>query len=101
MRVVWSPLAIERAAEEAAFIASDKPEAAKNWLNGLFAVVDRLALFPFSGKEVPEIPGEYRQLTYKSHRVVYRVHNDAVAILTVRRFKQLLRPEDLSQEPAG
>ena len=64
MRIIWSPLAIERAAEEAAFIASDKPQAASKWLNGLFAAVDRLALFPFAGKAVPEIAvGEYRQLT--------------------------------------
>ena len=66
MKVVWSPLAIERAAAEAAFIAADKPEAARKWLNGLFAAVDRLATFPLSGKAVPEIPlAEYRQLTYK------------------------------------
>ena len=95
MRIVWSPLAIERAAAEAAFISADKPEAARNWLNGLFAAVDRLAAFPLSGKAVPEISlAGYRQLTYKSHRVVYQVRGDIVAIVTVRRFKQQLPPSD-------
>ena len=102
MRIVWSPVAVQRAGEEAGFIAADKPEAASKWLEGLFAAVDRLASFPLSGKAVPEIAsGDYRQLTYKSHRVVYRVRNNVVAILTVRRFKQVLRPEELPQEPAG
>jgi hypothetical protein len=30
-------LAIERAIEEASFIALEKPEAAEHWLDGLFA----------------------------------------------------------------
>ena len=98
MKIVWSPLAIDRASEEAAFIAGDKPEAAKRWLEGLFATVDRLATFPLLGKAVPELrAAEYRQLTYRSHRVVYRVNDDSVAILTVRRFKQQLRPEELRE----
>ena len=101
MKIVWSPLAIERAAAEAAFIGADKPEAARKWLNGLFAAVDGLATFPLSGKTLPEIPlAEYRQLTYKSHRVVYKLLGDVVAIVTVRRCKQLLPPSDLS-ETAG
>ncbi len=96
MKIVWSPRAIDRASEEAAFIATDKPEAARRWLEGLFAAVDRLAFFPLSGKRVPEIRNsDYRQLTYRSHRIVYRIDEGAVAILTVRRFKQKLRPEEL------
>lgn len=98
MRIIWSPLAIERAWEEAAFIASDKPETAKRWLEGLLAAVDRLATFPLSGRRLPEIPNlDYRQLRYRSHRVVYRINEGEVAILTVRRFKQQLRPEELRE----
>ena len=36
MRIVWSPLAIERAYEAAKYIARDKPEAARSWLEGVF-----------------------------------------------------------------
>lgn len=46
MKVVWSPLAINRAAEEASFIGEDKPQAAQRWLEGLFTAVDRLETFP-------------------------------------------------------
>jgi plasmid stabilization system protein ParE len=42
MRVVWSPLAIERAAEAAAFIAKDSPAAARELLFGNYRVVYRI-----------------------------------------------------------
>jgi toxin ParE1/3/4 len=96
VKVVWSQLAIDRAEEEAAFIAQDKPEAAVRWIEGLFAVVDGLATFPESGPIVPEIGlPNYRQLPYGAHRVVYRIDTGVVAILTVRRFKQQLRKSEL------
>ena len=96
MKVVWSRLAIDRAEEEATFIAQDKPEAALRWIEGLFAAVDRLEIFPNAGPIVPEIGlPNYRQLPYGSHRIVYRIDPGVIAILTVRRFKQLLRPSEL------
>jgi plasmid stabilization system protein ParE len=100
VRIVWSPLAIDRAFEEAAFIARDKPEAAEWWLEGLSVVVDRLETFPDSGREVPELPRtKYREVICRSHRVVFAVEGKSVRILTVRRFKQKLDPSEV--EGAG
>ena len=50
MKIVWSPLAIERAYEQAVYIAQDRPQAALKWLDGLFSVVERLVRFPESGR---------------------------------------------------
>jgi len=36
MRVVWSPLAMERAAEAAEYIADDNPDVDARWIDGLF-----------------------------------------------------------------
>jgi toxin ParE1/3/4 len=96
LRIVWSPLAIERAYEAAKYIARDKPEAARSWLEGVFEAVDRLDAFPQSGRMVPEIGlPEYREIVYqKSYRIVYYVDKSTVRILTVRNFAQLL---DLSE----
>jgi len=95
LRVISSPLAVERAYEEARYIARDKPGAALIWLEGLFDSTDRLAEFPQSGRIVPEIGvPEYRELIYKSHRVIYRVQDKSLAILTIRRSRRLL---DLSE----
>lgn len=100
MKIVWSPLAIERAYEAAAYIAQDKPEAALKWLDGLFKVTDRLGRFPRSGRMVPEIASEeFREVVYRSsHRVIYRIERSSVSILTVRSFSQQLDPSDL-QDP--
>ncbi len=100
MRIVWSPLAIERAYEAAAFIAGDKPEAALRWLDGLFAVTDRLEMFPESGRVVPEIGlPEFREVVYRNaYRVIYRVEKSRVAILTVRNFAQRLDASELVED---
>jgi plasmid stabilization system protein ParE len=92
VKVIWSPLAIERAHEEARFIAADKPEAALRWLDGLFGCTDRPERFPDSGRVVPEIGlPEFREVIFgKAHRVLYRRGKDRVSILTVRRSEQRL-----------
>jgi toxin ParE1/3/4 len=97
LRIVWSPLAIERAYEASKYIARNKPETARSWLDGIFDAVDRLEAFPQSGRMVPEIGlPEYRELVYrKSYRVVYYVDKSSVRILTVRNFAQLLNRDEL------
>lgn len=97
MKVEWAPLAIERAYEEARYIAADKPDAALMWLEGLFACTDRLEHFPDSGRVVPEIGlPEYREIVYrKSHRVVYRRDAEIISILTIRRYRQQLDVSEL------
>ncbi len=99
MKIVWSPLASDRAYEAAVFIAGDKPQAALRWLDGLFAVTDRLEQFPESGRVVPEINRpEFREVVYRhSYRVIYRVERNQVSILTVRNFAQQLDPDELNQ----
>jgi len=91
-------MAIERAYEEAQWIADDKPEAALRWLDGLFQSTDRLEAFPESGPMVPEIgSAQYRQIIYRSHRVIYRLESNGISILTVRRSKRLMDISELQQ----
>ena len=101
MKIVWSPLAIRRAYEAAAYIAGDRPEAALRWLDGLFEVTDRLERFPESGRIVPEIGlPEFREVVYrKAYRVIYRVEQKRVSILTVRNFAQLLDESEMGLPP--
>ena len=103
MKIVWSPLAIERAYETAAYIAGDKPRAALRWLEGLFEMTDRLETFPESGRIVPEIGlPEFREVVYRrAYRVIYRVEPTRVSILTVRNFAQLLDTSELNIGPGS
>ncbi|MCL1487555.1 MAG: type II toxin-antitoxin system RelE/ParE family toxin [Marinobacter sp.] len=57
MKIIWSPLALERIEDISRYIAEDNPDAALQWVNDLFATVERLADFPKSGRMVPEVGG--------------------------------------------
>lgn len=98
MRVVWSPLALERVEDIALYIAEDKPDAAVKWVDDLFATVERLADFPESGRMVPEVGSRrIREVIFGSYRVIYSV-KEQVDVLTVRRSSQLLRLSELGDE---
>ena len=96
MRVVWSPLAIERAAEAATYIARDTPIAARRWVDGLFAAAGTLSRLPERGRLVPELRrADIRELLFGDYRIVYRVEARRVAILTVRHLRRRFDPEEV------
>ncbi|MDP2854526.1 MAG: type II toxin-antitoxin system RelE/ParE family toxin [Smithellaceae bacterium] len=96
MKILWSPLAIDRASEIAEYIALDKSAAADNWINTLFSKVEQLKFSPKSGRVVPEIGDEqFRELIYGNYRIIYRIEKKQVSILTIRHGKQILPMEDI------
>jgi plasmid stabilization system protein ParE len=98
VKVVWAPLAIERAVEQAKYIAADKPEAGRRWLSDLFASVAKLSKFPQIGRQLPELARpDLRELDFRGHRVIYRVERRQVSILTVRHGKRLLDPSEVAE----
>jgi len=100
MKIVWSPLALERVEDIAQYIAEDKPAAAVKWVDELFSTVERLADFPESGRIVPEVGAHrIRVVMFGAYRVIYSI-KDQVDILTVRRSNQLLRESELGGEEA-
>lgn len=98
MRIVWSPLALERVENIAQYIAEDKLGAAVEWVDGIFDTVERLADFPESGRVVPEVGGRrIREVIFGTYRIIYSFR-DQIDILTVRRSSQLLRMSELGDE---
>lgn len=95
MKVIWSPLALERVNEIADYIAEDSVEAARLFLIDIFGAVDRLQSFPNSGRVVPEVKRpNIREIIFKNYRVIYRVEARKVSVLTVRHGKQRLPLEE-------
>jgi plasmid stabilization system protein ParE len=91
MKIIWSPLAIDRASEIARYIAQDKPTAAEKWINTVFSKVEQLKSSPEIGKIVPEIRNDqFRELIYGNYRIVYRIEKEQISILTIRHGKQIL-----------
>lgn len=96
MRIVWSPLAIDRASEIAQYIAMDKPSAAENWINTIFTKVERLEFLPEIGRIVPEVNNrQIRELVYGNYRIIYRIETEQVSILTIRHGKQILPIDEI------
>ncbi len=94
MRVIWSPLALERVESIARTIADDRPDAAVKWVRDVFARVAQLARFPEPGALVPELTRpEVRQLTYPPYRIIYKVEVNRVVILTIRHGRQGFDPD--------
>jgi toxin ParE1/3/4 len=99
MRIIWSPLAIDKVSEIAKYIAKDKSEAAEKWIDQIFNSVKKLENFPQIGRIVPEANRkEIREILLKNYRIIYRVEDVQLTILTVRHGKQILPVEDLKEK---
>lgn len=93
MNITWSQEAGENLADTEEFIARDSPERAARFVD---AIIDHaeaiLADNPRSGRTVPEIGNpDIRELIYRGYRVVYRLNDDRIDILTVFEGHRLLR----------
>ena len=96
MKIIWSPLAIDRVAEIAQYIALDSPNSAQKWVDLTFQVVERLERFPKSGRIVPEIKqDDFREIIHGNYRIIYRLKSDIVSILTVKHGRQILPIDEI------
>jgi addiction module RelE/StbE family toxin len=63
------------------FIARDSPRAAEALVERLLTATERLAVFPESGRVVPEYPAlGYREIIVSSYRVLYQLADNTVWI---------------------
>jgi toxin ParE1/3/4 len=96
MKIVWSPLAIDRASEIANYIAQDKPSAAEKWITTIFSKVEQLKSSPEIGRMVPEIGNDqFRELIYGNYRIIYRIEKKQISVLTIRHGKQILPVKEI------
>ena len=96
MKVEWSPRAMQRAREIADFIAVDNVEASRMWLFEVISKTDQLENFPRSGRIVPEYNrSDLRELFHGKYRIVYRVTEKQVSILTVWHSRRNLPKKEV------
>ncbi len=78
------------------FIRGDSPAAAASAVRRIADAIDRLELFPESGRVLPEDPaGQYRELIVRSHRVIYRADEGVVTLLAITTARVPLDLDDL------
>jgi len=91
MRIIWSPLAVDRASEIADYIVQDKPSAAEKWIDTVFSKVEQLKSSPEIGRIVLEIhDSQFREIIYGNYRIIYRIEIKQISILTIRHGRQIL-----------
>jgi toxin ParE1/3/4 len=89
--LVWTDRAVRDLKAIDAYIAADDPVAAAHWVDKLLAAGERAARLPHSGHRVREHGrDDLRQILVRSYRIVYRIHDKQVDILTVFEGHHLL-----------
>jgi toxin ParE1/3/4 len=97
MKIIWSPLAVDRISEIAEYISMDNPTAAADWVDMVFSRVEQLKSFPESGRVVLETTNEkIRELFFGHYRIIYRIEEKRISVLTVRHGKQILPAVEIS-----
>jgi len=83
-RLLWTEPARDDLREIFQFIRQDNPVGARNVIQEIREKVERLAQFPLSGRDVPELPDpSLREVIVGNYRVIYRLVGNMVEILTV------------------
>jgi len=82
--VRWTPQALDDLEAICLFVARDAPRMAVVFADRVFRAADQLAIFPHSGRSVPELAlPDVREVILGSYRLIYRIRAEDVEILTL------------------
>ena len=94
-RLRWTPQALEDIEAICAYIERDSNYYARIFASQIIEKASTLESFPKVGRIVPEINREdIREIVHGNYRIIYRLINDKVQILTIYHSARLL---DLSE----
>jgi plasmid stabilization system protein ParE len=96
--IYWTRQAREDLRAVRAHIARDAPATASAYVRKLRLSVGRLRQFPYSGEVIPEIGREeLREVLQGNYRIIYRVSESRVDILTVFHSARIFDERDISE----
>jgi plasmid stabilization system protein ParE len=89
--VRWSPRAAQDLEDACGFIARDAETAAQRFAERVIEATRQLAVFPRSGRIVPEFNrDDIREVIVQRYRVVYRLVGDDVQLVTIQHAARRL-----------
>ncbi len=95
-KLIWTEPALQDLDAIADYIALDKPEAARQFVQRVFRHVEQLIKHPTSGSQPPELKkSRYRQIVEPPCRIFYRHDGKSVFIVHVMRGEMRLRKSRL------
>ncbi len=90
-RIIWSPNASDDLESICEYIAIDSKYYARLFAKRVIKAIERLIVFPESGRIVPEYNlRNIREIIYQNYRIVYRVKSETVEIVTIVHGARLL-----------
>lgn len=99
MKLMWTNEALIRLIEIEEYISEDSPTRAQKFTNQIIQKAESLKKHPQKGRVVPEFSIlELRELIYKNHRIVYKIGQDSLNILTVFESHRLIRISELLEK---
>ena len=102
VEVVWTEPALSDLDAIADYIALDKPAAARELVQRVFAHVEQLITHPDSGSRPPELrDSRYRQIIEAPCRIFYRRDGSTIYILYVMRGERALKKAALDKRRPG
>ena len=98
MKIQWTHVAFRRLDEIYGYIENDSPTNAEKWVDRLLKKLAMIKDFPKAGRSIPEVEvANIREIVYGNYGIVYKIKEDAVYIMTIRHFKQILPLADLDE----
>ncbi len=96
MKIVWSKESLQQLIEIENYISRDNPERAVQFINRLIDRAEKIKDYPYKGRVVPEFSiNEIREVFEKNYRIVYRISEKQIEILTVFEGHKLLKSSDI------
>src|SRR4051794_24956419 len=83
-RIIWSRGASDDIDEIAAYIARDSIRYASKVLDKIISALERAAMFPNAGRELPERNDPIvREMIVYNYRIIYRVGTNDIHVLAI------------------
>ena len=99
MRVIWSKESLQRLSEIDEFISRDNRERAERFVDYLIERGESVSRNPQIGRIVSEISNpSIREIIAKKYRIVYRIQENKIVILTIFEGHRLLRLDEIEKE---
>jgi len=97
MKIIWTHEALVQLTEIEDYISKDSPERAARFIDQLIEHVEEaLSDQPRVGRTVLEIANpDIRELIFKKYRIVCRLNENSIEILTVFEGHRLLRIDEI------
>ncbi|MBM3225041.1 MAG: type II toxin-antitoxin system RelE/ParE family toxin [Candidatus Tectomicrobia bacterium] len=93
MNIHWTHTAVAHLLAIYEYIARDSPHYAQRMMDRLTRRTEQLALFPQSGRMVPEYEApDLREVIERPYRIIYRIKEEDIDILAVVHGAQRVPP---------